>query len=92
MRGLAVQAMVDLGDVHAQAAVDTSTAHADEDAGVDGRPGWSHAATRRLAVSTLSVLGSVQYGLESCNTTPVLLHADSLHLTSIPAQMPLFSR
>ncbi len=55
-----------LGDVHAQPAVDASTAHADEDTSVDGGPAGTGGAPAPHTVCTLLVVRQVQQLLQGC--------------------------
>lgn len=78
-----------LGDMHPQAPVDASTAHADEHSSVDGGPASPSCTPSPHTVCTLLVVGQVQQLLECCQLLLVLLHCDALHLTRVPAPILL---
>jgi hypothetical protein len=70
--------------VHAQATVDASTAHADEDTSVDGGPAGTGGAPAPHTVCTLLVVWQVQQLLQGCQLLLVLLHGHPFHLTCVP--------
>lgn len=66
--------------------MDPSTAHANEDPGVDTGPAGPCSASTPDTVCTLLVVWQVQQLLQGCKLQLVVLHGDPLHFTRIPRQ------